>query len=346
MYAPRRSPIDRILLGVVIVLAILVLLLLIERALPRPAQSAAATLPTARVSAPAENDGQVTVADHRIPTPLPWPLSIIFPVPATPAPTPELAAEPAATITPIPLNEAAAVVPAAQAAPMPEVPLDHNAPILMYHYIRSVDQASDPLGFSLSVTPDMFGQQMDWLAANGFTGIRMDRLLACMQGAARCPPRPVALTFDDGYDNAFSDALPILQRYGFTATFYIINNDVGQPAYMTWAQINALHDAGMEIGSHTLDHPDLTSLDPAELKRQIADSKTDLEAHVGVPVTSFCYPAGRYNATTIAQVRDAGFLNATTTRWDNDYSDPFALPRVRISGEMQLDSFAGAVGGS
>jgi peptidoglycan/xylan/chitin deacetylase (PgdA/CDA1 family) len=109
---------------------------------------------------------------------------------------------------------------------------------------------------------------------------------------------------------------------------------------MSWEQLMALRDAGMEIGAHTLDHYDLTTLDPAESQRQIVQSKTDLEHRLAINVASFCYPTGLYNWTIEEQARAAGYLSATTTRWDDDYSDLMALPRRRVSGGVGVESFA------
>src|SRR5262249_44014194 len=147
------------------------------------------------------------------------------------------------------------------------------------------------------------------------------------------------------YADAFTAALPVLQRYGFTATFYIISGFVGQPGYMSWEQLAALRDAGMEIGAHTVDHPDLTTLDPATADNEIVQSKADIEHQLGITVVSFCYPTGLYNWGIEEQTRAAGYLSATTTRWDSDYSDLMALPRRRISGGMAVDRFAAAVQG-
>jgi peptidoglycan/xylan/chitin deacetylase (PgdA/CDA1 family) len=242
----------------------------------------------------------------------------------------------------VPVPTAGGTPPVAEASPQSgtEASPSAPAPILMYHYIRTVDQASDPLGYALSVTPELFEQHLAWLHDQGYTTVRMDALARCMRGAARCPARVVALTFDDGYADAFTTALPALRRYGFTATFYIISGFVGQPGYMSWEQLAALRDAGMEIGAHTIDHLDLTSLDSYEAARQIAQSKADLERGLGINVVSFCYPTGLYNAAIEDEVRAAGYLSATTTRWDSDYSDILALPRRRIEGGTAVEGFA------
>jgi peptidoglycan/xylan/chitin deacetylase (PgdA/CDA1 family) len=235
--------------------------------------------------------------------------------------------------------------PPAAPLPTPDAPAGGPPPILMYHYIRSVDAGNDQLGYDLSMAPDLFDAQMAWLHEQGYTTMRMDAAARCIRGEQPCPAKAVALTFDDGYADAFTDALPVLQRYGFTATFYIISGFVGHPGYMSWEQIGALRDAGMEIGAHTVNHPDLIYEEPAVSEYEIVQSKTDLEQHLGISVASFCYPTGLYNWTVEEQTRAAGYLSATTTRWDSDYSDILALPRRRISGGTGVDGFAAIVQG-
>lgn len=292
------------------------------------------------------------------------PQALATPAPAAPTvelapveePTPALPIEPTLTSTPIQLAavEGGAALPVATLFPTvlaaPDAPADPQMPgvppaILMYHYIRSVDQGSDPLGYNLSVTPDDFNNQIAWLHEQGYIGVRMDGITRCLRGEAPCPGKAIALTFDDGYADAYTDALPVLKRYGLVATFYIVTNFVGQPGYMTWEQVAALRDAGMEIGSHTVSHLDLTSLDWEAAGVEIAQSKSELDQHLGINVTSFCYPTGLHNAGIEEQARAAGYSNATTTRWDNDTSDMMALPRRRVSGGTALDGFAWIVQG-
>lgn len=217
-------------------------------------------------------------------------------------------------------------------------------PILMYHYVRHVDRAADPLGFSLSVTPEQLDAQLGWLKAAGYETVRMDALAACMRGAGPCPRRAVALTFDDGYADAFTTALPILRRHGFVATFYIVSGFVGQPGYMGWAEIRALRDAGMEIGAHSISHPDLTGLGLEEIRTEVGQSGALIAAQIGQPVLSFCYPGGRFSDTVVAVTREAGYTSATTTIQDGPQSDPFTLPRLRISGDLTLEGFQWMVG--
>lgn len=232
------------------------------------------------------------------------------------------------------------VPPAASGAFTPLPPGQRNyVPILMYHYVRYVDAGADPLGFSLSVTPEQLAGQLAWLKAAGYETVRMDTVAACVRGEGPCPARAVALTFDDGYMDAYTAALPLLQQQGFVATFYVVNGFVGQPGYMGWPEIRALRDAGMEIGAHSLSHPDLTTLGLEELRAQVAQSGAAIAAELGAPVRSFCYPGGRFNDTVAAVASESGYTSATTTNQDGPQDNPFTLPRLRISGGLAQESF-------
>jgi len=249
------------------------------------------------------------------------------------APTPAL-------VAPAPPPAPAAPPAAFTPAPPGTVPY---IPILMYHYVRYVDRAADPLGFSLSVTPEQFAAQLDWLKAAGYETVRMDQAAACMRGAGACPARAVVLTFDDGYMDAYTTALPLLQQRGFVGTFYIVSGFVGQPGYMGWAELGALRDAGMEIGAHTISHPDLTTLGLDELRAQVSQSGAALASALGVPVVSFCYPGGKFNDTVRAVAGESGFTSATTTIQDGPQSDVYTLPRLRISGDLTQQGFEWSV---
>jgi peptidoglycan/xylan/chitin deacetylase (PgdA/CDA1 family) len=212
-------------------------------------------------------------------------------------------------------------------------------PILMYHYIRTVDESADPVGFRLSVTPQRFAEQMDWLADNHYTPIRMDELADCLRAKTECPRKPIVLTFDDGYADAATEALPILKRYGFTATFYIIVDFVGKPGFLSWKQVRQLHTSGMEIGSHTLNHADLTGLSPQDAQHEIERSKMILEQRLDAPARSFSYPAGSYSGLHVGMVRRAGYTNAVTTSPLIGFKHMYTLSRRRVLGGEAIEGF-------
>jgi peptidoglycan/xylan/chitin deacetylase (PgdA/CDA1 family) len=167
----------------------------------------------------------------------------------------------------------------------------------------------------------------------------MDEALACLRGGAGCPPRPVALTFDDGYMDAFTTVLPLLRERGMVATFYVVGEFIGQPGYMGTDELRALHAAGMELGAHSITHQDLTILGREAALREIAGSKEIVEAVTGAPATSFCYPAGRFTNETRALVAEAGFTSAVTTQTTGDFGDALLLPRVRVDGAADIEGF-------
>jgi peptidoglycan/xylan/chitin deacetylase (PgdA/CDA1 family) len=233
--------------------------------------------------------------------------------------------------------------PAQRTFPMPasgEIPY---IPILMYHYVRDVDKSVDPVGYRLSVSPEQFAGHLAWLAREGYTPMRMDEVAACLKGIGGCPERPVALTFDDGYDDAYTEAFPLLRRHGFVATFYIVSSFVGHEGYMRWDELQILQNAGMEIGSHSVTHPDLTTLAQNQVSYQVTQSAEEIKTHLQIPVESFCYPIGKNNTSIQSIVKEAGYSNATTTMQSWYQRNLYALPRLRISGELSQAGFEGLV---
>jgi peptidoglycan/xylan/chitin deacetylase (PgdA/CDA1 family) len=239
------------------------------------------------------------------------------------------------------LPPSASPAPSPLPAPKPE-PVT-AVPILMYHYIRDIPASSpDKIGYGLSVAPKLFAQQMSWLAANGYTTISMADLANHIAGGQPLPPKPIVLTFDDGYSDFYAAALPVLQRYHFTATTYLVVDFLGKPGYMSWQQAAAVQQAGIEVGDHTLDHVDLAIQLLPQAQRQIGDSRTALQQRLGVPISTFAYPSGRYNANVIKIVGADGFRSAVTTDPGDHYTSAklLTLPRVRVPGGVSLAAFA------
>lgn len=198
----------------------------------------------------------------------------------------------------------------------------------------------------LVVSPQTFSRQMAALNFLGYQGKSMGDLLPYLIGEKH--GKVFGITFDDGYENNLRCALPILKRYGFSSTCYIVANQVGktnrwdlergviQVPLMDAQQLRAWVDAGQEVGSHTLNHANLETLSEAEQAMEISQSKTQLEALVyqKAGVQHFCYPYGGLNITAVQNVRAAGYLTATTTvrgRAVQGQSDELLLPRVLVS---------------
>jgi len=209
----------------------------------------------------------------------------------------------------------------------------------MYHYVRPSPGPSDPIGVDLSVPPQDFEEQIAWLVSSGFNTMTMRELEEVRAGKIGLPPKPIVLTFDDGYRDFYTSVFPLLKKYHLKATAFIITGFVGQPAYMTWSMIDAIDKSGLvDVGAHTVTHPDLAQLSTAEQTEQIDNCQKALEQHLGHPVYDFAYPSGDYNSTTLEILQRAGFQTAVTTqnRWSQATDPSLQLPRVRVHGQVTL----------
>lgn len=258
---------------------------------------------------------------------------------AVTTPAPPVTTAPAPQPEPEPAPVDALTLPAA----IPDTPV--TVPVLMYHRVAPASTATNAVSADLTVTPQDFRAQMAWLAREGYTPISQVQLFRAMMEGDPLPARPLVLTFDDGYVDMVDEVLPVLQRRGWPATMFVITSRIGQPAFLTWPQIERLDAAGMEVASHTVDHVELPTLDPAERERQLVESRRVLEKRLGHMVRWFCYPVGRYDDASAQAVADAGYFLAFTTEPGSslDPSSRTTLPRVRISGGMSLDAFADTV---
>lgn len=204
-------------------------------------------------------------------------------------------------------------------------------PILMYHVVTA-PRAGEAYP-ELWTPRGRFAATMDLLKARGYTGVTIDQVHRAWTGGPGLPRRPIVVTFDDGYLSQYMHAKPELRRLGWPGVLYLEGKNLG-PGGLTTRQVRRMIDAGWEVGAHTLTHPDLTTVDDASLAREIAGSRALLRRRLGVPVTAFCYPAGRNDARVRAAVKAAGFTTATTVEPGiaRPGDDPFALPRIRVNG--------------
>lgn len=204
----------------------------------------------------------------------------------------------------------------------------YMTPILMYHHIDERWQE-----WKLSVSPASFARQMEFLKAHRYNVISLSEYLELLKNKKPMPRKSVVITFDDGYDNNFTEAFPVLKKINFPATIFVQVDGVGRKGYMTWDDILILAENGVEIGSHTMHHGFLPDLSDEEMKKEIYESKAALEERLERPVTLFSYPGGGFNAAARQHVIDAGYIGATATHPGPDYPDldPYALKRIRIS---------------
>lgn len=228
-----------------------------------------------------------------------------------------------------------------------------KVPILMYHHI-SDNVPTTLLGISLTVTSKMFSQQLDYLKQQGYHTITFNQLFDALYYGGPLPSRPIILTFDDGYDDAYHVALPILKAHGYSGMFYIITGKIGWPAYLTWQQLHTMLAQGMQIGSHTIHHVDMGSLymySPAMAQNEVQVSKAVLEKRLGIPVQQFCYPSGApfkngslwLRQQIMAMLAADGYVGATTDPgMSGIYQSslqPLALLRIRVDGRSDLQFF-------
>jgi peptidoglycan/xylan/chitin deacetylase (PgdA/CDA1 family) len=243
-------------------------------------------------------------------------------------------------------NSAAELPPASTAPSLVTVVAPRGAltvPILVYHYVLEVSPTSpDVTLFNLSISPAMFARQMALLHVEGATPISPAMLMQALAGERALPPHPVMLTFDDGYSDFATAAAPVLLRYGFVATDYVVSGFVGHSGYMTAAQVKRMDAEGLVIGSHTVHHVDLATVSPAVALAEIYGGKAALEQLLGHPVLDFAYPYGGFNSAVVQLVRAAGFRDAVTTMGGDTQTllGAFVLHRTHIGGALSLASFA------
>jgi peptidoglycan/xylan/chitin deacetylase (PgdA/CDA1 family) len=222
-------------------------------------------------------------------------------------------------------------------------------PILMYHYVRTPPSTrTDMLGYRLSVSPQDFQAQMDWLYANHYHPVTFDQVRAYFAGKVALPSKPVVITFDDGYADLYTTAFPILQAHGFTAVAYIVSGFVDRGRYVTHDQVLEMDRAGIEIASHTVDHADMARASSGMATYQLVQSKSWLERLVGHPVVDFAYPSGKYNLQTIQLLGQFGYDTAVVEDGTSLHSrtDRYTWGRVRVGGGESLHDFIANLGQS
>lgn len=220
-------------------------------------------------------------------------------------------------------------------------------PVLMYHYLRVNPNPRDRVGYALSVTPAAFHAQMAYLARNNFHTVTLAQAAAAIRDHRALPPRSIVLTFDDGYADFFTVAIPEMQRYGFTATDYVVPGLVGRPSFMSWSQVVQADRMGFTIAAHTMHHVPLARVSRASALAEISQSKQVLEAMLGHSVSQFAYPYGSFNRFLAQQARQLGFESAASTMpgaWHQP-GELWWLHRQRVSGSTSPAAFAQLVGG-
>ncbi len=215
-----------------------------------------------------------------------------------------------------------------------------KVPILLYHYISENPYKDDKARNGLSTPPAILDQQLQFIASNGFTTISLDELAAAFDGKMTLPPKPIILTFDDGYVDFYFNAHPLLKKYNMKAIAFISTGLIGGGAYLTWGQIDELsHSPNVVIEAHSKHHYSLPSVSEKVLENEIIESKQTLEKHTGYTVNWMAYPYGSFNDNVIAEIKKAGYIGSAATLpgvWQ--YKSRFYhMPRYRAGTRLGND---------
>ena len=277
-----------------------------------------------------------------IPTPIlepTWTMSplLIQTVTATAQPT----FSPTETLTPLPSETSPPTFTfTTTITPVPQWifqgPNEVNVPILLYHHI-----GDSPSNSPYYVSAYEFEQQMYLLHEWGYQTISVELMISAIKGGAMLPQKPIILTFDDGSQSIYSTALPIMQKYDFTGTVYLVNNYLIATNYLNVEEVLDLYAADWEIGSHSVTHTDLT-LPSVDQEKEIVESRLRLQRQLDIPILTFAYPYGAYNVDSVYFARYAGYIGAVglgpSTRQGN--KNLYYLYRRDIQGTYDIQTFA------
>ncbi|HVZ93826.1 MAG TPA: polysaccharide deacetylase family protein [Phycisphaerales bacterium] len=222
-----------------------------------------------------------------------------------------------------------------------------EVPILMYHRIRPLP----PDGMvkwimTFSVHPRAFEEQMRWLEQHGYTAITLAELSDYLRCGDALPPKPVVITFDDGWHDQFQNAVPVLEHLDMRGEFFVCPKLVGTEGYMNWTEVRELADRGMGVEPHSLTHARLTEMGPQAAWHEINDSRLLLEDEINRPTACFAYPFGESTPELTKLVEDAGYVAAVGTD-DGEIqrtSEIYALRRIIVSYDTTIEQFAAKLG--
>ena len=215
---------------------------------------------------------------------------------------------------------------------MPPFPV---VPVLLYHGLwKDTSQLEGRSAAEVRywLPAEAFEAQLCRLAARGYTAVPLTSFLP--NSTAPQPPKPIVLTFDDGWASDWHIAVPILQRLGWCAELFVTVEWLGRPGFMSWEEVRAAAAAGMGIQSHSLSHPDLDRISPAQLRAELAGSKGILEQRLGQAVEFFALPKGTGRMSNVIRLAQAaGYSGLCTSQigLNRLNADPFRLRRIPLT---------------
>ena len=207
-----------------------------------------------------------------------------------------------------------------------------HVPIFEYH---RVEPPAGEVGYVLNliVPPALFDQQMQAMAADGWHTITMAELGDDLRLGMQPAPKSFVVTLDDGYEDGYTYAFPILRKYGYVATYFVVGARIGTPGHLDATELKTLLAAGSEIGNHTIDHVDLRVQTPDALRREVYGASALIAETIGVWPQSFCYPFGETNDTVLAAIAATPGLETATVEGGSKpetWANRLILPRIRV----------------
>lgn len=219
-----------------------------------------------------------------------------------------------------------------------KLPNSQKIPILMYHYIDQAPATSSLPGLYLK--PLIFENQLKEIKAAGYNPLFISEIALDLKNKQTLPQKSLALTFDDGYQDFYTQAWPLLKKYNIKATLYVIINALDKPGYLKTSELKELAQSGLiEIGSHTFNHPNLKTLNARQANYEINLSRQALAKLSGGPILSFAYPYGLYNNDDLKISAKAGYLAAVSTNPGSQQSpiNLMSLNRLRPNERQGSD---------
>ncbi|RUT35737.1 polysaccharide deacetylase family protein [Paenibacillus zeisoli] len=215
-------------------------------------------------------------------------------------------------------------------------------PILLYHSVSG--EKGDPL----KIDPSRFEEEMTYLKKEGYHSIHFKELQEGWYNGRPLFPKPIIITFDDGYEDNYTAAYPILLKTGMKATIFVVTGSIGSPGRLTWQQLHTMESSGLiDTQSHTVTHSNLTKLSDEQKMRELVNSRNQILRKLGHLADVLAYPYGFYDRRSIDAVHKAGYQLAVIT--EPGAADVthgrFQLHRILISGDLLLDQFKAALNG-
>lgn len=210
-------------------------------------------------------------------------------------------------------------------------------PVLLYHHVQPIKEIVEKKQQNISVDSEIFDKQMEYLVSRGYNTLTLQDFFSGLSGTL--PSKPIVLTFDDGYEDFYTYAYPVLKKYNIRATVFLPTGLVGNPGYLNWGQIDEMKASSLvTFANHTWSHKSLLGIPEDAVRREIATAKAQLEEHGLGPVEFFAYPYGSENQTVEKILKELGIKGAFTTLpgWQQCTGLPYQFRRNRVGSAPLL----------